>query len=70
MTFQQLVYGTGSFLRNSILNISALLPEDSQVFLLIASGSLDGLMKSLSLEQILLTDCDRDGRYLLHVSVI
>lgn len=66
--FQQRMSYQGSFLSKPVLSVSALLPDDSKIFLLIKDGDLDGLMKSLSLKEAFLTDRDYEGRCLLNVS--
>jgi hypothetical protein len=68
IAFQQQMLHHGSLLKKPILTISALLPKDSNVFQLIKSGDLEGLIKSLSLREARLTDRDSFGRCLLNVS--
>ncbi len=70
MAFQQNMFYTGSFLRNPILSVSVLLPEDAEPFQLIEAGDLKGLMKSLSLKRSRLSDRDLKGRCLLNVSIL
>ncbi len=59
----------GSFLRKPALSVSAILANDSEVFRLIKDGNLEGLIRSLSLRKVFLTDRDIDGRCLLSVSL-
>ena len=68
--FQRSLTYAGSFLTKPILSVSALLPSDSKVFRLIEAGDLEGLMKSLSLREVRLTDRDDRGRCLLNVSTL
>ena len=70
VAFRQDTFYTGSFLRNPILSVSVLLPEDAEPFKLIQAGDLTGLIKSLSLRKSRLTDRDLNGRCLLNVSTI
>ena len=67
--FKQTMSYEGSFLRRPALSVSAILPEDSEVFRLIREGDLKGLIQSLSLRKAFLTDRDTDGRCLLYVSI-
>ena len=69
VNFHQRLLYEGSFLKKPALSISALLPHDSEVFHLIEEGDLSGLIQLLSLREASLTDRDRDGRCLLHVSI-
>lgn len=67
--FKQTMSYEGSFLRRPALSVSAILPEDSEVFWLIEKGDLSGLIQLLSLRKAFLTDRDLDGRCLLNVSI-
>ena len=69
VNFKQSMSYEGSFLKRPALSVSALLPEDSEVFRLIEKGDLSGLIQSLSLRKAFLTDRDLDGRCLLNVSI-
>ncbi|KAL8823587.1 MAG: hypothetical protein Q9191_005720 [Dirinaria sp. TL-2023a] len=69
VTFQQRLSYQGSFLRRPTLSVSALLPEDSNVFWLIKRGDLHGLMKALNLRKAYLSDRDVKGRCLLNDSL-
>ncbi len=68
--FQQRMLFSGSFLKKPILSVSALLPDDSEVFLLIQRGDLNSLVKKLSLREASLTARDSKGRSLLNVSIV
>ena len=69
VVFQQRMSYEGSFLKKPALSISALLPDDSEVFRLIEEGDLNGLKRSLSLREAFLNDRDLEGRSLLNVSI-
>ena len=69
VAFQQETFYTGSFLKNPVLSVSVLLPDDSEAFHLIETGDLIGLIKSLTLKNTRLTDRDFDGRCLLNASI-
>ncbi|KAI9722050.1 MAG: hypothetical protein M1812_002010 [Candelaria pacifica] len=67
--FQQKLLHDGSLLKNPILSVSAFLPDNSEVFLLIEDGNLTELTKKLSLRQASLTDRDSEGRSLLNYAL-
>ena len=65
---QQRMLYEGSFLYRPLLSISALLPSDSEVFSLVSTGNVPGLIKLLSSGDASLNDRDLIGRSLLNVS--
>ncbi|KAI9703762.1 MAG: hypothetical protein M1836_007532 [Candelina mexicana] len=67
--FQQKMLSGDSVFKKPILSISALLPNNSEVFRLIEAGDLDSLIKKLSLREFSLTDRDIRGRSLLNHAV-
>ena len=69
VNFMQTMSYEGSFLKRPALSVSAMLPQDSEVFRLIVRGDLSGLIRSLSLRKAFLTDRDLEGRCLLNVSI-
>ena len=66
MCQQRLTY-QGSFLQNPALTFSAVLPNDSEVFLAIKAGDIDKLLQLLTDHKASLSDCDSYGRPLLYV---
>lgn len=64
----QRTFFEGCSLKTPVLAVSAMIPDDSEVFRVIKNGELDRLMKMLTLRQASLTDRDTKGRCLLNVS--
>jgi hypothetical protein len=60
---------TGSLLSTPILSFRSTIPDDSEIFDIVQFGTLRHLQKAFSEGTASVTDCDRDGRSLLNVSI-
>jgi hypothetical protein len=60
---------TGSLLSTPILSFRSTIPDDSEIFDIVQFGTLRDLQKAFSEGTASVTDCDRDGRSLLNVSI-
>ena len=67
-SLSQRTFLEGCSFRNPVLSVSAMIPDDSEVFRVIKNGDLDRLVRMLALRQASLADRDTRGRCLLNVS--
>jgi hypothetical protein len=52
------------------LTYQAMVPNDSEVFIIVDSGNVEALQKALAAKKASLTDRDEDGRSLLSVRIV
>lgn len=69
VSFQQRLTHQGSLLGKPTISFSAILPDNSEVFLRIKDGDLEGLLQLLAQGAASLTDRDPEGRSLLNVRI-
>ncbi len=67
VSFQQRLTHEGSLLGKPTISFSATLPDNSEVFLRVRNGDMEGLVKLLAEGAASLTDRDSKGRSLLNV---
>jgi hypothetical protein len=68
-SLQQKVARGGAFSLKPTLTFSAVIPNNSEIFQMAASGDLTGLIKLFAEGKASLTDCNVEGRTLLTVRI-
>ena len=66
-SFQRKITRNGYFSLKSTLSFSAIIPDSSEIFTLVRTGDLEGIIKHVQQGQASLTNCDLKGRSLLNV---